>query len=457
MKIQIFGNTIIGKVRDHNEDAFVFSKNLTEQEFVFNPNDNVTFEVTELGSIMCVADGMGGTNAGEVASYEAIQFIKNYFSDKANFEGKETEVVLVEAILKTNDHLINYIKSNPESKGMGTTMVLSLIKNDSLSVAWTGDSRCYILNPSNDDVLYPFTDDHSMVWDLVQAKQMSPEQARVHPNSNIITQSLGDSVNKPNPSFKSTSLKKGDRVILCSDGLNGMISDEKIEDILSQRSNAKELCKILINEANKAGGEDNITVIVSKILEVDNSTANIAAPIKTRGIVKNTSKKLNLYIISIALVILGLILGLILGYFIFKDKSDSTPTIEIPIIEGTQLESKNTADEIPIMDNEKINKKDEETKLIPKVNETGLSPKKDNDSKQTLPVKPIDKNKEISKDTLRKNEKPSAISTQSDKKGITKINMRDTSSVKTPNTISPIAKLDSSKTNKNNQKIDKKL
>ena len=320
MKLEIFGNTIIGKVRDHNEDSFVFCNNIETPEFIFSPKESISFEIKGYGSVMCVADGMGGTNAGEIASHESVNFIKKYFSDKTNFEGKETEKVLVDAIIKTNDHLNEYVKSHTESKGMGTTMVLSLIKNDTLSVAWIGDSRCYKTNPNNDKFLFPFTDDHSMVWELVQSNQMTAEQARVHPQSNIITQSLGDSVNKVKPSFKSTILKEGDIVILCSDGLNGMLSDCSIDMISRENTDAKEICNRLIEDANEAGGEDNITVIVSKILQVDNPSNIVKGSVNS---IKQTNysipkKKSNKLLLPGIAALAGIVIGLLLGYFIFN-------------------------------------------------------------------------------------------------------------------------------------------
>ncbi len=392
MKIQVFGNTIIGKVRDHNEDSFLFSQNLEKAEFIFNPNDALTLEIEKFGSIMCVADGMGGTNAGEIASYEAIQFVKNYFSDKSNYEDKEIKIVLIDAIKKTNEHLINYITSHPESKGMGTTIVLSIIKDDELSVAWTGDSRCYIMNASDEESLFPFTDDHSMVWELVQANKMSSEQARVHPNSNIITQSLGDSANKPNPSFKSTRLKNGDKVILCSDGLNGMISDQTIQDILSEEGDAKQVCNKLINKANEAGGEDNITVIVSKILEVNDPNAIIEPWTITKSIIKNEpNNKLNKLLIPFTAVIVGLIIGLVFGYFIFGSDDES----QIDDISNTKL-----IEDVKIGDFKTKETNDSLTNIEPSIDKVAKDEKKD--INQKVGVIPIGNGQANGKEEIQK-------------------------------------------------------
>lgn len=267
MKVELFGSTDVGQVRDHNEDNFVLCRDLTTQDWSFKRDE--AFELGDLGTVLFVADGMGGTNAGEVASDVAQAYVNEAFSKLTVLPGKGSDndimKFLKDVIKDAHKKIVNLSLENPTYAGMGTTAVIAWILKDVVYVAWSGDSRMYIYRDGEE--LYPSTDDHSMVWDLVKQGQLNPEQARIHEMSNIITQSLGDDSRSPKPDARKFDLYKGDRLMLCSDGLCGMLSDAVMGGMLSSRSDTAETCKELIAAANAAGGTDNITVLLLDVLE----------------------------------------------------------------------------------------------------------------------------------------------------------------------------------------------
>jgi len=263
MKFRLFGITDVGRVRDHNEDNFAVCKDLSEGQWNFERGE--VRDLSKKGTVMVVADGMGGTNAGEIASDLAQKSVKEQFDklEKIPSEDEEIITLLNSFILQAHDEIVDYQQSNLDTAGMGTTLVIVWILNNKLYTSWSGDSRCYVFNP--DTPLYPFTDDHSHVWEMVKNDQLSPEEARVHPESNLITQNLGDPNQTPEPEGKVIDLQAGDRVLVCSDGLNGMISDAAIHYILLEERETSEACKRLVEEAKNAGGHDNITVLLMDV------------------------------------------------------------------------------------------------------------------------------------------------------------------------------------------------
>jgi serine/threonine protein phosphatase PrpC len=265
MKFSIFALTNSGLVRAHNEDDFAVCKDLSANDWSFKRGE--TTELSEAGALVVVADGMGGTHAGEVASNLAQLTVKETFESDGELPdtpGKR-ETFLKSLILDAHDRIVQHQHEHLDTAGMGTTLVIGWLVDDLLHVAWSGDSRCYLYN---DDIgLERVTEDHSMIWEMVKAGKMTAEEARVHPESNVITQSLGTEGDPPDPDAVTVQLAKGDRVLLCSDGLNGMVSDQVIEDILQQRKGTAESCNELVDAANEAGGEDNITSILIDIAE----------------------------------------------------------------------------------------------------------------------------------------------------------------------------------------------
>lgn len=257
---RIAARTDVGRVRDHNEDNFIIAKDIAAQQWFF---DNQAAPTGSGGTLLVVADGMGGTNAGEVASQIAVESMRQLFGTRP--ESLPTEhaqrLKFTEgAILEAHNRILAHARSNKDTAGMGTTCVLAWIVDNKAYVAWSGDSRCYLLE--NGGAMRLVSQDHSMVWELVKAGTLTPEEARKHPDSNIITQCLGDMAHPPEPESVMLSLKTGDRLLLCSDGLSGEVPDTLIESYLKETEDPAEACSRLIQSANDAGGKDNITVIL---------------------------------------------------------------------------------------------------------------------------------------------------------------------------------------------------
>jgi protein phosphatase len=265
MKVEIFGSTDVGQVRDHNEDNFVLCKDLSNQDWTYKRDEQ--FDLGALGAVLFVADGMGGTNAGEVASEIAQESVAEEFKKVMALPGDDQAILsfVKKVVVKAHQNIVQRTHEDPTTAGMGTTAVVCWVVNNKAYVAWSGDSRMYLYREGSE--FYPITDDHSIVWELVKNGQLTAEEARLHENSNIITQSLGDEARGPKPDAKMVPLQQGDRVMLCSDGLSGMVSDNMLAGILSGRLSTAETCKELIQSANAAGGTDNITVLLLDVVE----------------------------------------------------------------------------------------------------------------------------------------------------------------------------------------------
>ena len=284
-QLRLTAKTDVGRVREHNEDNYVVCPELQKKEWFFSD----TIIEPEEGTLLVIADGMGGLNAGEVASAIAIETVQNYFnqSDRKKIETHEqVKDELIECINNAQSNMLSHAKEHPDTSGMGTTIVIAFIKENILHTAWVGDSRCYVLRKNTE--LYYATKDHSYVQELVDAKQITMEQAFYHPESNIITRSLGDNSNKaPKPDFCSYPIELGDKILLCSDGLNGMLQDDAILKILHDAENINEAAISLINAANEAGGHDNITLILSEIISVSNQELPVSIKLRMMELAVN--------------------------------------------------------------------------------------------------------------------------------------------------------------------------
>lgn len=247
------GKTDIGKKRRRNEDSI----------FVTNQ------PIANLPNLYIVADGMGGYNAGEVASKLAIQAFCQYLE-----EHKTTKLENEEALFNlfkrgvAHANYVIYQKSmeNEAFKGMGTTMTLCTLSDECLYIAHVGDTRVYAAD-ANDIV--QVTVDHSYVQELFDNGYISEEDMLEHPKRHIITRAVGTYEKVKVDTFK-YPLHGVDEVILCSDGLTTMISDEAMKDVMHQKDNVEEMIDALIDCANEAGGLDNIAIIIIKQGEVRN-------------------------------------------------------------------------------------------------------------------------------------------------------------------------------------------
>ncbi len=231
-----------GKVRDHNEDSVTISKNETGE------------------ILMIVADGMGGHKGGEIASSIALTNIAKMFSDTKSVGTKEEAIsFLKQVVSNANMLLYKYTEENPESRGMGTTLVMALITKDYLLFGNIGDSSGYVIKNKK---LYKITSDHTLVNLLVKSGEITKEQAKNHPRKNVLMRALGTNISVEMDVFDVETDVEG--ILLCSDGLTNMLEDEQIEKVLDSDLSASEKTKKLINKCNNRGGSDNISVAYLK-------------------------------------------------------------------------------------------------------------------------------------------------------------------------------------------------
>jgi serine/threonine protein phosphatase PrpC len=250
--------TDVGRKRDHNEDyvdAFV-------------PPDAA--QRRQKGDLYILADGMGGHQAGEVASEGAVRVISHeYYNDP----DPDIPAALTRAIKKANAVIHQKAKENVHQAGMGTTAVVAVVRGRELHVANVGDSRAYLLRNGQ---LTQITRDHSFVEDQVRAGVLTREEARAHPQRNVITRALGSKPDVQVDTFRGT-LQAGDRLLLCSDGLSEHVEDEEMANALRQHT-PEEAIPQLIALANERGGNDNISVLVAQAVSDAADTVPIAQP-----------------------------------------------------------------------------------------------------------------------------------------------------------------------------------
>ena len=215
--------------------------------------------------LFIVADGMGGHAAGEVASEMAVRTIAREVGGLQGLDDGGVSERMANAIRTANDSIYQRTVSEPEKRGMGTTVtVLALLPNRYL-IGQVGDSRAYLLR--NNEMLQ-LTKDHSYVQEQVDAGLLTPEQARYHPYSNVITRCVGASEEVEADTF-SGEFRSGDVFLVCSDGLTGMVDDRRLQQLLLSRASAGRIVDALIAEANYRGGLDNVTAVVVQILSAD--------------------------------------------------------------------------------------------------------------------------------------------------------------------------------------------
>lgn len=210
------------------------------------------------GTLLIVADGMGGARAGEVASHLAVDTVLNSY--RASDAGVPES--LVRAIEDANQVVHHHSLSHPELRGMGTTCTALVIRGREAFVGHVGDSRAYALR---DGEIRQLTRDHSLVAQLVQIQQITPEQARTDPRRNVVTRSVGvgESV-EVDAERVADDLKMGDTLLLCTDGLHGLVSDPEIAEIASS-PDLERACDQFIELARARGGPDNITLIIARV------------------------------------------------------------------------------------------------------------------------------------------------------------------------------------------------
>lgn len=271
-KIQIISRTNKGMVREGNEDNHIYCPDLSLKEWKFFDESNI--DVHSNGIVLAVADGMGGMELGEVASQIAVAKIQEYFDNSfkwpVNFNSDGITQHINKLFSSINKGILDYARAEGMKPELGTTLVMVLMKDNIAYVFWTGDSRCYLFR---DGELQKLSHDHSYVQELVDQGKLNDEQAFFHPDSNIITQYLGDPRKNPVPSCHIHELVENDLLVLCSDGLNGMLQDFEIRNIIDQGEDLEGTVNKLISAANEAGGHDNITVMAASIGQFSQKTA----------------------------------------------------------------------------------------------------------------------------------------------------------------------------------------
>ena len=238
--MQIFAKTDVGRVRSINQDAFYINT------------------LPDGAALAVVCDGMGGASAGDIASKTAVDIISQYVvnSYSPSMDSEDIIRLIGNAIVSANIEIYDLSLKDEGLKGMGTTAVVSVVRDGVAVICNIGDSRAYLIN----EQLSQITRDHSVVQTLVESGRLSPEQARVHPEKNVITRALGVEENVLSDNYI-IELKNDSKLLLCTDGMSNYVSEQKIFNIVKSNDIDKTV-DLLIDEANIGGGKDNITVAV---------------------------------------------------------------------------------------------------------------------------------------------------------------------------------------------------
>lgn len=324
IKFKIAAKTDVGLERSNNEDNFQASSDLliTPMRWV----NNEVCQLGEKGALLVVADGMGGMNAGEVASQITIDTVREEFAP-INITPEITksrytiEKFMNEVVVKADAKIKEVSKKRPETRGMGTTIVIAWLYNENLYVSWCGDSRAYVFNPEYG--LHRLTKDHSHVQQLVDAGKLTEDEAFDFPESNIITRCLCDAKQKAQPECldKPYPVCDNDIILLCTDGLCGMIRDYEIQDVMNSfTKDMTVLTDNLVQAALNASGADNCTVCLCQILSGGKeSVGDYFSENTSKGLISKCDKLLGNRTLKLGLLCLAfLCLGGLISWSLFK-------------------------------------------------------------------------------------------------------------------------------------------
>ncbi len=278
--VRSHGCTDPGRTRSSNEDHFL-SAELARTMWVHQTS--LPQPQTQYGShrahIFLVADGMGGHQAGEVASALTVStvvgFVLNILRRFSNLRATEEQTVLQEfqtAIQQAHARIIEETTHQPKLSGMGTTFTMAFTSNWKLFVVHAGDSRCYLYRRGQ---LQQLTTDHTLVGELVRRGALSPEQAHRHLYRHVVTNVVGGHSPEIRVEVQKAELQPDDAVLLCTDGLTDMLPNERIAAILRAETDPRSACDRLVREANDKGGKDNITAIVARFELPDDVQATL--------------------------------------------------------------------------------------------------------------------------------------------------------------------------------------
>lgn len=375
--VHVFGRTDVGMVRDHNEDNFLIADLSTKNRSIQPAVQK--HRIGEFGSVFAVCDGMGGAAAGEVASQIAVDTIYEIMQAEtppANEEDFARRLNM--AICEAGRRIHTESKANSARRGMGTTATVAVLMGERILFGQVGDSRAHIVR---NGVLVQTTKDQSLVQQLIDANQLTIEEAKNFDRSNIILQALGTS-EEVHVDVTSILLRKGDILVICSDGLSGMVEPEDIRDVVLSIENPIESCQKLTQMACDNGGDDNVTVIVAKfdgeslaapkeedvvcynkyILSSSSGDSNPTINVKgvttppplpgtlnaAQNVSPKTVKKIPVLLLAVVLAIIGLVIG-------FSMKEDEAPPISedvefVPPVAVTPADSSGEAADVASSD-----------------------------------------------------------------------------------------------------------
>ena len=246
MRLSVAARSDVGMIRSGNEDNYFADAN-------------------PLRGLFIVADGMGGHTAGEVASEMAVQIVARELTGVKDVRADNVRLMVSRSLLRANAAIYERTLTEIDKQGMGTTVSALLLSHSRYLIGQVGDSRVYLLR---DGALRQLTKDHSYVQEQVDAGFLTPEQARYHPYSNVITRCVGAGENVE-PDVYGGDVRAGDLFLVASDGLTGMVDDRRLQQLLLSRATPGRLVDALISEANGRGGLDNITAIVVQVVSLE--------------------------------------------------------------------------------------------------------------------------------------------------------------------------------------------
>ena len=269
MHVELHAKSDVGRVRRGNEDNFLVleltgEKTWTGSDGAESPKELTSFDLGEKGLVLVVSDGMGGALAGDVASRMAVDSVREMLMGNGEEDGCHPELPLVDCLKNATVYanLAIHLRSQEDSRcaGMGATFTGAAVRNDMLDLVQVGDSRAYIIRKNQ---IRLATKDQSLVQQLVDVGQISEAEAETHMFRNVILQALG-AQSEVTPVTGRIRLRRGDTLLLCSDGLSGKLRAEDIQNIVMSNPQLSKACSELVAEANNRGGEDNITVVLAR-------------------------------------------------------------------------------------------------------------------------------------------------------------------------------------------------
>lgn len=261
IQIEVFGKTDVGLVREHNEDNFLVA-DVTGGTRTSDIKDPIRINLGAKGALLLVCDGMGGAAAGEVASQMAVDSIVGTLGEGEPADRAAFARLLRRAIEKANEKIFQQSRDNQSERGMGTTCTAAALIDGTLVVGQIGDSRCYILRAGT---LAQVTKDQSLAWQLIEAGAMTTEEAKAFEHANIILQALGVQ-ERVEVVLSQVDLRRGDMLLVCSDGLHGPVGDDEILSILKAESDIKQAGESLIKKALEHDGPDNVTLVLGRFM-----------------------------------------------------------------------------------------------------------------------------------------------------------------------------------------------